>query len=281
MSNMDFQSIIKRAEKFALTVDESLREAAFNRYVEFLMQQGGLGNVMPNKQYSSPAKAKIDIGAETKDEVTTLMQIDRTAYPKVLNASSVLDRSLHLLRIANDEYQIDGLKASQIAKVLTDNFRLRTTRQAVAQALDGAGDKVNNVSVGNGTLYRIMARGESYLDDGNEQESKQAKQTPSNRADGKSARTKRVQKTESTSTQKSTSKKQSGRPGPKVALTTLLTEGFFKTPKTISSIQTEMEANQGYRYKATDLSPALVRMLREKLISREKNSEGQYEYKSR
>jgi hypothetical protein len=28
------------------------------------------------------------------------------------------------------------------------------------------------------------------------------------------------------------------------------------------------------------LSPALVRMLRDKLINREKNSEGQYEYKS-
>jgi len=282
MNGTDLQRITKEAERVAMSVDKSLREAAYNRAFDFLLKQSDFGNAQPANQRTSKSSSKaVEIKSESKDEVATLMQIDRTAYPEVLNASSFLDRSLHLLRIANNEYQIDGLKASQIAKVLTDNFRLGTTRQAVAKAIDSAGDKVNSVSVGKGTIYRIMARGESYLDNETEQESKQAKHTPSSRANGKSARTKKVQKIESTNTQESTSKKQRGRPGPKAALTALEAEGFFKTPKTISSIQTELELNQGYRYKSTELSPALVRMLRDKLISREKNSEGQYEYKSR
>ena len=48
-----------------------------------------------------------------------------------------------------------------------------------------------------------------------------------------------------------------------------------------ADIQSEIENSQGYRYKSTDLSPVLVRLLRDKIIVREKNAEGQYEYKSR
>ncbi len=281
MGGVNLQSITKQAEKIALSVDESVREAAYNRAFDFLLQQGGFGNIIPNKQNVSAVKSKPENSEAITDEVTILMQIDRTAHTEVLNASSVLDRSLHLLRIANDEYQIDGLKASQIAKVLTDNFRLGTTRQAVAQALDNAGDKVNAVTIGKGAVYRIMARGESYLDNEVEQDSGQTTSTASNKNNGKSARTKKVPKPDNTKAQESTSKKRNGRPGPKAVIMGLITTGFFNKPKMINDIQSEIENAQGYRYKSTDLSPALVRLLRDKMIVRERNAEGQYEYKSK
>jgi len=282
MNGIDFlQRITKESEKVAMTVDKSIREAAYNRAFDFFLKQGDFGNTPTSKRGTQSSSSKTsERESSSKDEVETLMHIDRNAYKEVLNAPSVLDRSLHLLRIANNEYQIDGLKASQIAKVLTDNFRLGTTRQAVAQALDNAGDKINSVSVGKGTVYRIMARGESYLDNESKQESEQVTHSPSSRTNGKSARTTAKPKAEKT-TAPTSSQKRKGRPGPKAILTDLITAGFFKSPKIINDIQTQLENTQGYRYKTTELAPALVRLLREKLINREKNSEGQYEYKSR
>ncbi len=125
MSGINLQSITKQAEKIALSVDESVREAAYNRAFDFLIQQSDFGEKTPNKQASAPAKNKQKVEETEKDEIAILMQIDRTAHPEILEAKSVLDRSLQLLRVANNECQIDGLKASHIAKVLTDKFRIR------------------------------------------------------------------------------------------------------------------------------------------------------------
>ena len=120
-----------------------------------------------------------------------------------------------------------------------------------------------------------------YLDDGGEKDSKQSNSASSNKTNGKSVRTKEAQKSETTKAQESTSKKRNGRPGPTTLVKDLVTAGFFNTPKIINDIQSEIENSQGYRYKSTDLSPVLVRLLRDKIIVREKNAEGQYEYKSR
>lgn len=282
MRQMDLKSITKEAERIAMSVDESVREAAYNRAFDFLVQQSNLGNAAPNK-WHSPRDVSQSLGSSgsSVDEIATLMQIDRTAHKEVLNASSVLDRSLNVLRIANDEFQIDGLKAPQIAKILTEKFRLRTTRQAVQQALDNAGDKADRVPTEKGVVYRIMAPGETYLDNGDEQKSKKLVSPQPRRAKTanmqKSAEKREARKA---STKGISSRKRNGRPGPKAALVELVSTGFFKTGKTISDIQSQLEEKQGYKYKSTDLSPALVRLLREAVIIRQKNSDGQYEYKS-
>ena len=60
----------------------------------------------------------------------------------------------------------------------------------------------------------------------------------------------------------------------------LIGSGFFSDARTIGTVQEHLEKAQGRRYRATDLSPTLVRLLREEKLTREKNAEGQYEYKS-
>ncbi|HEX8397119.1 MAG TPA: hypothetical protein VF644_06815 [Pyrinomonadaceae bacterium] len=283
MSGMDIQAIIKQAEEVAMTVDKSLREAAFNRTVELLTRQQGhvAGSTTTKSTAATPAKAKFSEDKAQVDEIAALMQIDRTSHPEILKAQSVLDRSLHLLRIANNECQVDGLKAPQIAKILTDKFRLRTTRQAVGQALDKAGDKVDRIPSDNGIVYRIMSRGESYLDDEGSRDSDQHHSAVSRKSNGKQTQETNGREAKRGKTKEVGAKKRSGRPGPKAMLTQLIAEGFFKIPKVISDIQTQLENAQGYRYKSTELAPALVRLLRDNVISREKNSEGQYEYKSK
>jgi hypothetical protein len=62
------------------------------------------------------------------------------------------------------------------------------------------------------------------------------------------------------------------------ATTRLVSEGFFKERRVIGAIVEHMKENEGRRYKANEISPALLRLLRDKKLLRAKNEDGQYEY---
>src|SRR2546428_695278 len=67
------------------------------------------------------------------------------------------------------------------------------------------------------------------------------------------------------------------KPGALATLTRLLGEGFFKTGKTIGDIVKYCETTLALPYKQSDFSGKLVRLVRDKKLTREKNAEGQYE----
>lgn len=69
-----------------------------------------------------------------------------------------------------------------------------------------------------------------------------------------------------------------GSPGAFAAISQLRTDGFFKSAKTIGSIVEHCKTSQGHHYKASECSPALLRLLRDKKLTRRKNKDGQYEY---
>jgi hypothetical protein len=58
----------------------------------------------------------------------------------------------------------------------------------------------------------------------------------------------------------------------------LLETGFFRTPKTIGMIVQHCASARGHHYKANECSPALLRLVRDEKLTREKNTDGQYEY---
>lgn len=70
----------------------------------------------------------------------------------------------------------------------------------------------------------------------------------------------------------------SGSPGAHAMITELIASGFFRTPKTIGTIVDHCKSAHGHHYKANECSPALLRLLRDKKLTREKNRDGQYEY---
>jgi hypothetical protein len=70
----------------------------------------------------------------------------------------------------------------------------------------------------------------------------------------------------------------SGSPGAYAMINGLLGSGFFKTPKTISSIVEHCKTARGHHYKANECSPSLLRLLRDGKLTRKKNKDGQYEY---
>jgi len=70
----------------------------------------------------------------------------------------------------------------------------------------------------------------------------------------------------------------SASPGAFAMISQLLGDGFFKTPRTISAIVAHCGTSKGHHYKANECSPALLRLLRDSKLTREKNKDGQYEY---
>ena len=69
-----------------------------------------------------------------------------------------------------------------------------------------------------------------------------------------------------------------GRPGPKAMLEDLIAKGYFKSARTISDVQGHLQHQRGHRYKPAELSPALVRLVRDGALSRETSADGTYEY---
>lgn len=66
--------------------------------------------------------------------------------------------------------------------------------------------------------------------------------------------------------------------GPVSTLANLATGDFFDSPQSIKSIIEHCEVNLARKIKQTDISGKLARLVREGVLKRAKNSDGQYEY---
>lgn len=69
-----------------------------------------------------------------------------------------------------------------------------------------------------------------------------------------------------------------GRPSGKVTLDRLVSEGFFKSPRTIGQIVEHSDTSLAMKYRQSDFSGPLMRLVRETRLTRKKNTDGQYEY---
>jgi len=276
MKDDELKALFKKAAEISKAVPESLREAAFNRAVDALLGGQQVSDLGSTKKIRKTVKRKPSAGPSQEGDADPLItELDRTAYPQMKTTPRVLERALILLRIAKNDFDIDGLGSSRIAKVLTDKFRYRTTYQAVQQALDAASDKVDRVSTGRKTLYRIMSPGEAYLDGGQFQTASRAhnsrkpkkvkvqKASP-RKANNSSKRKKQTQRTKSAAT----------------LLKELLEEVYFSSPRRIADIRDHLEHKKGRSFKVVELSTPLLRLLRNGLMDRIKAEDGQYEYKS-
>ena len=63
-------------------------------------------------------------------------------------------------------------------------------------------------------------------------------------------------------------------------LVSVYEKGFFKTPRVIGDIVSHCEVNLARKIKASDISGKLGRMVRNGELTRNKNADGQYEYKN-
>lgn len=75
------------------------------------------------------------------------------------------------------------------------------------------------------------------------------------------------------------SKSRRGGTGAVATLNEMVDDGFFKSKRTIGDIVKHCEEKKARRFKANEFSGALGRKTRDGTLDREKNKDGQYEYK--
>jgi hypothetical protein len=280
MPSDDLIESFKQAAEIAKSVPEHLQETAFNRALDAILGEAAKGSSASTKRKALKAKGVLKQEDSGTDPTVVLLEhMDSTAYPQVHDASKILDQALVILRAARDDFEIDGLSSPQIAKVLTEKFRHKTSRQAVQMALATAGRMVDRVTPASGPAYfRIMRTGETYLDNP-PKESSEGKKIKKRRKATAKAVSKRFTSAQAVGGKKTTVKK--GGPSKKGAyavVTELLRDGFFKTPRTLSAIIEHAANSLGYHLKTNELSAPLLRYLRDKNLKRAKNSDKQFEY---
>jgi hypothetical protein len=279
------KAAFKEAAEIANTVPESLREAAFNRRA----RRTARGRRGQRARLKAEATKQIKPATQTQKERNDTVKnpfeflnthLDRTAHPEISSAPRVLERALWLLRIARDEHSIDGIGATHIAKLLTEKFRLRTSPQAVQQALDAARQYVDRHTPRSGrTVYRIMTGGELHLDTPLSPKEPAAAATRAIRTPKSPKKKDKATKNEQMSTTGTAKRaKASSSKGAWAIVSKLIDEGFFNTPRTIRAIIDHAKGSLGYQLKANELSPPLLRALRSKKLQRAQNNENQYEY---
>jgi hypothetical protein len=293
---MDLDEIIERAAAAAAKAPKHLQEAAFKSAFDHLSrgprEDDGDDDEPRGRQRASRKAASRTPSTNAGSAVADLAsRFDRTKLPDVTADTAILDRSLAVLRLVRDEYEVDGMTAPQIADILTSNMRIGTRRQHVSRALDKATRLVARQRDGRSVIYRIMDAGEDFLDaggsDANERptprKTARKSRSASKRSSSAKASTTQAEKPRSNDAPTKTTRsgrRASGRPGPKAALEGLIEAGFFTEERGLAEMQDQLARARGYRYKPTDLSPALVRLLREGKLQRDRDDKGQYKYRA-
>lgn len=281
MDASTLEKAMSQAAEIAAKLPTNLQEAAFNRALDALLgtaasssrSQHGSSRVAPKFTKKAGGKA---VEADASNDL--LEAIDRTRYPDVGATTRNGDRALKVLQLAHSDFGIDGLTAAEIANILSKKFRLPANSNSIQVALNREVGTVDTRKGADGTrTFHIMEPGELYLS-----ELRAGRKEPTPPSRGKRAKP-GTRKSDASPVpaprSKSAKRRVATRPGPKVAITDLVAAGFFKTGKLIADVQEELRHRRGHQYTLQDLSPALVRCLRDGLLSRDRNDTGQYEYR--
>lgn len=283
---LSLQEITAKAAAMAQEVPEPLRVAAFNKVFEALLAEN-----MPRE----PAKADLSSGHFRRtrapegagdDRVKELLGVlDSTAHPEILRATLALDAALLVLQAAQKSANIEWLGPSEISRVLKEKFRLPFENGAIRMALSRATDLVDSRTQGHGFEYRLMAPGEKYLANGSRHAAPRRKprNTESKEPDPvpPSSASHNAPKARSPSKRIESKGGSAGRPGPLGLMQVLIADGYFDQPRTIGDIIEHVSSTKAHRYKTTDLSPTLVRLVRSEKLTRDKNSNDQFQYTKR
>ncbi len=173
MSENDYKEKIEIARKAVEGLkDENLKLKAFEKVLDDL-----LGNKLSNTEGTFGKKSKkskkkpsiiIGVAKETEEpEEDIISKLSAEDFPQIHNLKSKLDLSLYLLKILREKYEIDGLISSQIAKILSEKFRIKANQFNIGMILSKSlkyleRDKVMTRG-GIGYKYKIMKGGEDYL----------------------------------------------------------------------------------------------------------------------
>jgi hypothetical protein len=297
----DLKELFKQASEIAKQVPENMQEAAFNRAIDLLTNGfgyaaavgGGSNQNSAGSQLQQPQRKTLTGPKDPKSSVDGLIaSINSTEHPGIRSATKVLDRSLMVMQIALADHGVDGLTPADISRILTDKFRIATSRAAVSMALGSATGLVDRVPEGQGFLYRIMEPGQTYLANLTQPEMVNKVAPAIKKRSSSTRRTKATQPSDGADPTPTSARKESKTPAtkpqsraagkglsPKSAILGLIGDGFFNEARTAPRVQTQLRTRKGYNIGAAPLSVAMLRLVRDASLEREENADGQYEYR--
>jgi hypothetical protein len=213
---------------------------------------------------------------------------DASEWHAIWESRKPIDKWLAILAVAEEEVAPKTpLSAPEIAQIATDRFRLSGVHASnVNRDLKRERKYVSRAKRGTRFEYWLTRDGLNYIS------KRRDERASPGREDGVAPRAvrwpnkTRAAKREGAKTSgrpvpRSRARAASGgRPGPKAMLEDLISKGYFKSARTITEVQGHLQQHRGHRYKATDLSPALIRLVRDGTLSRDTNADGTYEYQA-
>jgi hypothetical protein len=290
----DLKELFSQAAEIAKQVPQSMQEAAFNRAVDLLTQ-----GIPPSEKRDPRVQKRTRHATQPASEASRpeddplpelLSSIDSTQHPGIAAAPKVLDRALMLLQIALNDHNVDGLTPPQIAQILTEKFRVRTSKHAVSMALASATNLVNRLPHGQGFLYKIMSPGEAYLANAGATKGHGSHTTRSKKQRAPIKRSSETAEKSPHSPQSSgparksakTNEKaaRSSKDGPKAVVQGLLKSGYFVSPRTGPEIHDFLKKKRGLTFGIDAIRLVLLRLVRDEELDRDENDEGNYEYKA-
>lgn len=174
MSEKNYKEKIEIAKKAVegLNLDDNLKLKAFEKVLDDLLGNRLSNNKEVSTRKTRKSKKKIYSAVESvKDgeiEEDIMSKINAEDFPKIHNLTSKLDLSLYLLKVLREKYKIDGLISSQIAKILSEKFRIKANQFNIGMILSKSKKYLDRDKVmtrgGIGYKYKIMKSGEDYLD---------------------------------------------------------------------------------------------------------------------
>lgn len=161
---------IEKAKNAVLGLPEPLKSKTYEKILERILDQA-----YGTKESSQPRKKSVKTRVKTKKVKNTTIDetiqkinnsLNRSEFADIHKLKKVLDKSLYILKIVNEELKIDGLNPSQIASALTEKFRIKTTKESVSMALMKTHyvDRIPTTINGSKSyIYKLMMAGEEYL----------------------------------------------------------------------------------------------------------------------
>jgi hypothetical protein len=290
----------KRAAAIASAVPESMQNAAFLEALKALGVNAGPSAGSENEKRPKAGR-RSRVSPENiatsqsivEDDVSLLLDMSRDEASEVDHEEQLLGKILAVLRIAHRDLDIEGLTYGDVHRVLTEKFRWKVTPQGVRWSLQNCGPMVDTVKRGSKTLYRIMQKGEDFLDTPEAERKKPTGSPSRKRTAKKPAKTASAETTSSKRPAKASSKAADAPPTdagtkarkvrkasstPSAGISVLIASGFLSQRRTISAIREQLQHKHGMTFRVNELSMPLVRFLRSGAVDRDKNDEGQYEY---
>lgn len=172
------QELTRIASESVKDLDTDLKKTAFETILKGLLSKelGESNNnatrvpLVPKKKLKKQqtfSKIKKDNPREIMSN-DLINNINRTKYPKIYGLSKALDKAIYVLKLAKEDFDKDGLTPSEISKILTSAFRIKSNYASVSMALMKAQIYVDRKEVkqpngGITFVYYLMHEGEKYI----------------------------------------------------------------------------------------------------------------------